>query len=68
VVGLLVLELNSYFPVENFFVALVDFAHSDYCYIKDWGGFATLHCRCWSTDCSLENNYFGPYSSPTLDL
>jgi hypothetical protein len=63
-----VVELDSYFPVGNFFATLGDFAHSECYSMKNWGGFATLHCRCWSMDCSLEGNYFGPYNLVAPDL
>jgi len=46
-----VVELDSQFHVGNFFAAIVDSAHSDCYSMKDCGGFATLHCKCWSMDC-----------------
>jgi hypothetical protein len=67
-VGLLVVGFDSYFLVGNFFAALVDFKHSDYYSMKNWGGFATLHCKCWSMGCSLEDSYYGPHNLHTLDL
>jgi hypothetical protein len=63
-----VLELDSYFPIGNFFVALMDSAHSDYCSMKNWNGFATLHYKCWSTDCSSKDNCSGPHSSLAPNL
>jgi hypothetical protein len=54
--------------VGNFFAALGDFAHSGCYSMKNWGGFATLHCRCWSMDCSLEGNYSGPHNLLAPDL
>jgi hypothetical protein len=62
-VGSLVVELDSYF-----LVAFMDFAHSDCYSIKNWGGFATLHCKCWSMDCSLEDSYSGPHNLLAPDL
>jgi hypothetical protein len=63
-----VVELDSYFAAGNFFTALVDFAHSNRNSMKNWGGFTTLHCKCWSMDCSLEDSYSGPHSSVAPDL
>jgi hypothetical protein len=67
-VGLLVVELDSYFLAGNFFAALMDSTHSDCYSMKNWGGFATLHCKCWSMDCSLEDSYFVPHTLLALDL
>lgn len=67
-VGLLVVELDSYFLAENFFATLVDSAHFDCNFMKNWGGFATLHCKCWSMYCSLEDSYSVPHSLLALDL
>jgi len=67
-VGPLVVELDGYFPVGNFFAALVDFAHSECYSMKNWGGFTTLYCWCWSMDCSLEGNYSGPHNLLAPDL
>jgi hypothetical protein len=67
-VGPLVVELDSYFPAGNFFAALGDFAHSECYSMKNWGRFATLHCKCWGMDCSLEDSYSGPHSSLAPDL
>jgi len=59
-VGPLVVELDSYFLAGNFFAD---------CYsMKNWGGFATLHCKCWSIDCSLEGNYSSPHNLLAPDL
>jgi hypothetical protein len=63
-----VLEPDSYFPIENFFAALMGSTHFDCYSMKYWGGSSTLHCKCWSKDCSLEDNCFGPHSSLALDL
>jgi len=57
-----VVELDSYFTTENFLVAVVDSVHSDYYSMKDWGDFATLHCKCLSKDYFLENSYSGSHS------
>jgi hypothetical protein len=55
-----VVELDSYFLAGNFFAD---------CYsMKNWGGFATLHCKCWSIDCSLEGNYSSPHNLLAPDL
>jgi len=67
-VGPLVVELDSYFPAGNFFATLGDFAHAERYSMKNWGGFATLHCKCWSMDCSLEDSYSGPHNLHTFDL
>jgi hypothetical protein len=67
-VGLLVVELDSYFLTINFFAAIVDSAHSDCYSMKNWGDFATLHYKCWSMDCSLEDSYFGPHNLFAPDL
>jgi hypothetical protein len=58
-----VVEPDNYSPAGNFFTIFVDSAHSDYCSMKDWGGFATLHYKCWSTDYSSEENCSVPHSS-----
>jgi hypothetical protein len=63
-----VVELDSYFLAGNFFTALVDSAHSDCYSMKNWGGFAILHCKYWSMDCSLEDSYSIPHSLFVLDL
>jgi hypothetical protein len=63
-----VVEPDNYSLAGNFVATLVDSAHSDYNSMKNWGDFTTLHCMCWSTDCSFEDNYFGPHSSLALDL
>jgi hypothetical protein len=67
-VGPLVVELDSYFLAGNSLAALVDSAHSDCYSMKNWGGFATLHCKCWSMDCSLEGNYSSPHNLLVPDL
>jgi len=67
-VGPLVVELDSYFLTENFFVALVDSAHSNCYSMKNWGGFTTLHCKCWSMDWLSEDSYSSPHSSLASDL
>jgi hypothetical protein len=63
-----VVELDSYFPTGNLFATLGDFARSEYYSVKNWGGFATLYCKCWSMDYSLEDSYSGPHSSLAPDL
>jgi hypothetical protein len=67
-VGPLMVELDSYFPFGNYFDALVDSAHLDCYSMKNWGGFAILHCKCWSMDCFSEDSYSGPHSSLAPDL
>jgi hypothetical protein len=42
--------------------ALEDLEHFDCYCIKNWGGCATLDCRYWSMDCSMEDNCFVPHS------
>ena len=64
----LVVELDNYFPAENSIAALVDFAHFDCYSMRGWGGFVTLHCRCWSMDCSSEEIHLVPHSSLVLAL
>jgi hypothetical protein len=63
-----VVELDSYYSARNFFAALGDFSHSERFSMKNWGGFATLHCKCWGMDCFLKDSYFGPHNLHTLDL
>jgi hypothetical protein len=63
-----VVEPDNYSPAENFVAALVDSAHSDYYSMRNWGGFATLHCRCWSMDCSSEEIHLVPHSWPVLAM
>jgi hypothetical protein len=48
--------------VESSFAALKGSEHSNCYFMRNWDGCATLHCRCWSMDCSLENNYYVPHS------
>jgi hypothetical protein len=61
-VGSLVVELDSYFLARNFFASFLDSGHSNCYSMKNWSGFATLHCKSWSMDSSLEGNYFGPHN------
>jgi hypothetical protein len=52
---------------KGFITALVDSEHSDCYFMKDWSGFTTLYCKCWSMDCFSEDSYFGPHSSVAHD-
>ena len=48
--------------------ALEGSEHFDCYSMRSWGSFATLDCRCWSMDCSLEDNCSIPHSLHALDL
>jgi hypothetical protein len=42
--------------------------HFDCYSMRSWDGLATLDCRCWSMDCSWEDNCSIPHSLLALDL
>jgi hypothetical protein len=56
--------------VRSSFAALEGLEYSDYYFMKSLGGFANLDCRCWSMDCSWEDNCSFPHSllAPNLQM
>jgi hypothetical protein len=52
----------------SFFAAFGGSEHSNCYSMRNWGGFATLDCKCWSKDCSWKDSCSIPYNLLALDL